>query len=165
MENYIVINGRKVELTDEQLEKLGIKIESKNPFERVERHNRYWYIGNFNNTICSNDARYDSDDRFYNSTNYFNDENFAKQVAWHEELYRKLLKYAYENDVEDCDWTNVNSLKYSISKFTDSHEIHIVLSRRLKYSNVVYFTNKEVAKQAVENVVKPFMAEHPEFVW
>ena len=29
----------------------------------------------------------------------------------------------------------------------------------------VYFRKKEVAEAAIEEVVKPFMAAHPEFVW
>ena len=37
MDNYIVINGKKAELTEEQLEKLGIKVEKKrnNPFDNI----------------------------------------------------------------------------------------------------------------------------------
>lgn len=38
MENYIVINGRKAELTEEQLKALGIETEKKSPFDRV--HNK-----------------------------------------------------------------------------------------------------------------------------
>lgn len=36
MENYIVINGKKAELTKEQLEALGIEIEKKDPFKLEE---------------------------------------------------------------------------------------------------------------------------------
>lgn len=164
MENYIVINGKKAELTDEQLEKLGIKVESQNPFERVERANRYWYIGIVNNAICSNDMRYELDNNMYDNTNYFNDKNFAQQVALQQLLYRKLLKYAYENDAKDCDWTD-SSMKYFISKDTEDNEIVVNFDLTLKHSCVVYFTSEEVAEQAIEDVVKPFMKEHPEFVW
>ena len=37
-DNYAVINGKRIELTDEQVKALGI--ERKNPFERVERSSR-----------------------------------------------------------------------------------------------------------------------------
>ena len=36
MENYIVINGRKAELTAEQLKALGIETEKKSPFDRCD---------------------------------------------------------------------------------------------------------------------------------
>lgn len=35
-ENYIVINGKKMDLTDEQLKQLGIEVR-KSPFERVKK--------------------------------------------------------------------------------------------------------------------------------
>ncbi len=164
MENYIVINGKKAELTDEQLEKLGIKVESKNPFERVELANRYWYIGIANNAICSNENKYVLDNNMYENVNYFNDENFAQQVALHQLIYRKLLKYAYKNDAIVTDWDD-HSKKYFISKDTDDNEIVVNFNLTLKHSCVVYFTSEEVAEKAIKDVVKPFMKEHPEFVW
>ena len=41
-DNYAVINGKRVELTDEQVKALGIK--RKNPFERVNEDERYYFI-------------------------------------------------------------------------------------------------------------------------
>ena len=37
MENYIVINGKRTELTEEQLKELGLIMEKKSPFERVKQ--------------------------------------------------------------------------------------------------------------------------------
>lgn len=42
MDNYIVINGKKAELTQEQLEKLGIVVEKKDPFAFSE--DKYYFI-------------------------------------------------------------------------------------------------------------------------
>lgn len=49
-ENYIVINGKKIELTEEQLKQLGIEPEKKrkNPLERVAKTEMYCYIDSFN---------------------------------------------------------------------------------------------------------------------
>lgn len=38
-------------------------------------------------------------------------------------------------------------------------------NHRIKHGCSIYFTNNRVAEQAIEDVVKPFMEEHPEFVW
>ena len=38
-ENYIVINGKRAELTEEQMKVLGIKVK-KNPFDRDGSNNR-----------------------------------------------------------------------------------------------------------------------------
>lgn len=45
MENYIVINGKKLEFTKEQLEQLGVAPERNNPFDKVGNYGRYYYIG------------------------------------------------------------------------------------------------------------------------
>ena len=162
MDNYIVINGKKAELTEEQLEKLGIKVENKNPFERVELGNRYWYIGNFNNTIGSNDARYNFDDRLYNSINYFNNESFANQVALHEQLNLKLLKFAYDHKAT-VNWEDENP-KYYIAYRFRTKEFSVGLTIYDKSFDVC-FSSHFVATKAINKVVKPFMAEHPNFVW
>lgn len=36
MNNYAVINGKRIELTDEQVKTLGVEVR-KNPFERIDR--------------------------------------------------------------------------------------------------------------------------------
>lgn len=44
-ENYIVINGKKIELTEEQQKQLGIEPQKKNPFERVPEGEVYFLSG------------------------------------------------------------------------------------------------------------------------
>ena len=166
-ENYIVINGKKAELTEEQMKQLGINVEEKKetPFTR-HPEKPYWSInpilGNVTGYYDRNDA---FDNTVYNNVNYFNDPKFASQVALHQLLYRKLLKYAYENNAFANDWSDLNSVKYFISKHTGSHKIVVDFNYELKHSNVVYFTDGRVAKQAIEDVILPFMVKHPEFVW
>lgn len=165
-ENYIVINGKKVEFTEEQLKQLGINVEMKKetPFTRYPEKS-YWSINIFNICQNQNDCLDDFDNTTYDNVNYFNNYEFACQVALHQLLYRKLLKYAYENDAVVDDWTDPNSKKYFIVKRTNENELVTIWSVTLKNDCVVYFTSDEVAKLAIENVVKPFMEEHPEFVW
>ena len=163
MENYIVINGKKAELTEEQLEKLGIKVEKKTPFTR--KINEYYYsISPGGSIIVDTDINTIYDEALYDGVNYFNDEKFAQQVALHQLLYRKLLKYAYENDVADCDWHKLEEHKYNICFDYKLNCFAILTSNICKECNV-YFSNLEVAKQATTDVVEPFMKEHPEFVW
>lgn len=166
MDNYIVINGKKAELTEEQLKQLGINVEVKKetPFAR-HSDEVYWYIDVMKGVVGLHDYNSDFDNNMYNNVNYFNDKNFAEQVALHQLLYRKLLKYAYENDAAVDDWTDPNSKKYFIVKRTNENELVTIWSVTLKNDCVVYFTSDEVAKLAIENVVKPFMEEHSEFVW
>lgn len=162
MDNYIVINGKKAELTEEQLEKLGIKVKAKNPFERVEKGDRFWYIGSVSSVVCWNDMGYESDDRLYNAANYFNDENFANQVALHEQLNRKLLKFAYDHKAV-VDWED-GVPSYYIAYDQRTKEFDVCPATCYKSFNVC-FASHFLATKAINGVVKPFMKEHPDFVW
>lgn len=164
MDNYIVINGKKAELTEEQLKQLGIKVEKENPFARRPYEEKYYYItdnGNIN-FYSENNNNYDT--QMFDNVNYFHDKNFAQQVALHQLLYRKLLKYAYENDAANCDWYKPEECKYNICFDYKLNCFAVFTSNVCKECNV-YFSNLEVAKQATTDVVEPFMKEHPEFVW
>lgn len=157
-DNYAVINGKKIELTEKQIKALGFEIR-KPLFERVTDGGSYYFIS------CYGDIDADSreDDRLFDNVNYFNDEYFANQVALHQLLYRKLLKFAYENDCEDREW-GTKYEHWRIYYDTDSDKFDIDVNDTFKYQGV-YFSTREGAKRAIHEVVEPFMEEHPEFVW
>lgn len=165
MENYIVINGKKAELTDEQMKQLGINVAVKKetPFARHSSE-LYWFINTMNVVVGQQDCNDDFNNNMYDNVNYFNDYKFAEQVAFQQLLYRKLLKYAYEND-DVNNWTELNSRKYFIIKSIKNNKFDVDWSLTVKNNCVVYFNSEEVAEQAIEDVVEPFMEEHPEFLW
>lgn len=148
------------------MKQLGINVEKKKetPFTR-KVNEQYFYISVSNNILCENDDDTNIETALYDNVNYFNDKNFAEQVALHQLLYRKLLKYAYENDAEDCEW-NWNGKQHYYIFFDYSESSFITIANTIICKNQdVYFSKEEVARQAIEDVIKPFMKEHPEFVW
>lgn len=153
-----MINGKKIELTGEQIEALGI--ETRKPlFDGVDDGGPYYFIN------CYGDIDADSreDDALFNNVNYFNDMYFANQVALHQLLYRKLLKFAYESDCEDREW-GTKYEHWRVYYDTDSDTFDIDVNDVFKYQGV-YFSTREGAGRAIEEVIKPFIKEHPEFVW
>lgn len=164
MDNYIVINGKKTELTDEQLEKLGIRVEKKNPFARRIDGREYYYISARGVIEFETEDADCVDMMLYNNANYFNDKDFAKQVALHQLLYRKLLKYACEHDAADCDWNDDTTTKYFITGIQAEDAFRVECAWVWK-SNFVYFNSTDVAEAAIKDIIRPFMEEHPEFVW
>lgn len=201
MDNYIVINGKRVELTEEQLnslcmfnrfaqmakEQFGLTITPKetagetfktlfgvdfsdcsertNPFNsEPEKVNDSFYY------ITSDGVRLDDDDD-YNAemiatANSFNDKDFVNQIYLHELFNRKLLKYAYDNNAEDHEWnSNNNNCHYYIYFNYQFNEFIVTSATRCKNYFCTYFSSEKVARQAIEDVVKPFMKEHPKFVW
>lgn len=163
MSNYAVINGKRVELTDEQLKTLGIETR-KNPFERVEEGCNYYRIAQTGRVGIFEEYFDVMDDSLYEAANYFNDEFFANQVALHQLLYRKLLKYAYDNEYEDNQEWNKTYCHYYIDYNTEEGRFYPDVTGTFKHHDV-WFCSKKSAEQAIKEVVEPFMKEHPDFVW
>lgn len=157
-DNYAVINGKKIKLTGEQIEALGIETR-KRLFDRVDDSEPYYFI----NCYGGIEAGSCQDDVLFDNVNYFNDMYFANQVALHQLLYRKLLKFAYENDCEDREW-GTKYEHWRIYYDTHSDTFDISVNDVFKYQGI-YFSTMRGAERAIEEVIKPFMKEHPEFVW
>lgn len=162
-ENYIVINGKKSELTEEQLKLLGIEVRP-NPFERVRPAGRYFYIDAHGRVKEHYDTRLPFEEKTYGAANYFNNEAFAEQVALYQLLYRKLLKFAYDNGIEDTvEWDGEN-VHWTI-RYDDNHDKFFAYSQEHYKVRDIYFSSEDAASRAIKEVVEPFMKEHPEFVW
>ena len=165
-ENHIVINGKKSELAEEQPKTLGIEAETKrkNPFEEVNRFEDYYFVEKNNEVHAYMKTDSSVDDQMYTSANYFNDKAFAEQVALHQLLYRKLLKFAYDNGFEDAaKWDGVNPHWHII--YNKVNDVFINMKKLASKDFTVYFSSEEGADRAIHEVVEPFMKEHPEFVW
>ena len=161
-DNYAVINGRRIKLTDEQVKTL--RIERKNPFDRVDGDDRHYYAIVGCDVLRRADINDITDRGLYNAINYFNDKTFAEQVSLHQLLYRKLLKFAYDNGFEDtAEWDGVNPHWHII--YNRVNDVFITMKKLASKDFTVYFSTEEGAERAIEEVVKPFVKEYPEFVW
>lgn len=162
----LIIDGEEVQLTEEQLKVLGIEIEEKrkNPFSKVVAHDTYYFIRHLGNVDEYRQANDSEDDALFNSSNYFNDKEFANQVALHQFLYRKLLKFAYDNEREDTAEWNKTNYHYYISYSIDERRFYTNVTGSFKHEDV-WFCSRDSAKHAIKEVVEPFMKEHPGFVW
>ena len=161
----LTINGKEVQLTDEQLWALGFKPDNtkRSPFARVQQGENYFIAGSRYADLAV-EVDDETDNMFFKDANYFADENFAKQVALHQLLYRKLLKFAYDNEFEDEEWNGTNMHAYIIYNFTRK-DYDIRWTRNEKEPGTVYFKTPTRATAALNEVVMPFVKEHPDFVW
>lgn len=155
--NKSVINA--LEVAVEAIEnKKGSEKLNKTPFDRVNNNELYCLIGTTDSIIGTREDNTTFDDKRYECFNYFNDKDFAKQVMLHQLLYRKLLKFKFERDnpiTRDRYFyiSKDKSLRVEISDFKN------------KNCNCVYFNSLATANLAIENIVKPFLKEHPDFIW
>ena len=167
-ENYIMLNGKRIDLTDEQIEKLGLK-EKNDVFERkIGRgyccFNSYGEISDVLDTDSS------IDQKLYEVGNYCTDKKLIEQRALHETLSRLLWRFSMQNDGDKIDWSNRSRKKYLITYDcrTEKFEVDSIFSAtygcNLKY-HLEYFYSVERARRAIDEIIVPFMKEHPEFVW
>lgn len=162
MDNYIVINGKKTKLTEEQLKALGIEVKEKTIFDR-EKGQSYYFIHSDGEVLGDIDDEVDCDINCYNVANYCTSREVMEQRALHETLNRLLWRLSMEHDGEKIDWKDYSQRKYCIR--TNSYSECDIGIDIFNHIGSVYFYTKEIAEQAIEEIVKPFIAEHPEFKW
>lgn len=168
----LVIDGNEIQLTEEQLIKsrmnvLGLLPKSENPFTRVKANKSYYTLSGDTYVRAKREDNTIEDDKRYDACNYFNDKYFANQIALHQLLYRKLLKFAYDNYDNECKDTatwNGENCHWSIDYVCTTKDFIVSPHYDCK-SQDVYFSSDEVASRAIKEVVEPFIKEHPELVW
>lgn len=164
--NKIIIDGKEYELSAELVEKIKAEVAAqekkkkedlKEPFGRVHNERYFLINGNGRVSTMSADTNSPTEDELYAIGNYCRDKGLMEQRALHERLNRLLWRYSegrgggekrggyfiYRSNMEDM---RVGHCTYATC-------------------GDVYFRKKEVAERAIEEVVKPFLAAHPEFVW
>ena len=170
-ESIVTIDGKSIVLTetiwDEILELLR-KTASKDagsPFARASYGKTYYYIDDFGRTDDTTEVGHEMDDKYYSNVNYFQNKSTAWQVAFCQLLNRKLLKFTYDNNcVDTVEWKDGN-VHWFIYYNCDAKEYQAAVTSVVHQFSTVYFSTKEAAEQAIDEVVKPFMKEHPDFVW
>lgn len=162
---YLVVNGVKVPLTEEQKKSLGLTFE--NPFAGPAMRENYYYITSEGAVGVDTNVGADLDNRRFDEVNCFKNRDFASIVAKKQLLYRMLLKFAYDNDAVDLPWDRHNYHFYIRYEYNDgvaepTWEVAAALINRS--ANEVYFSKESVAKDAIEEIVKPFFSAFPEIV-
>lgn len=164
-DTYLMVNGKKIELTDEQKKQLGI-VKEKGCFDRVSYGETYYAIKPSGKVSCFTDVYDDFDASMYSVANYCTDENLMNQRALHEVLDRLLWRYSLTHDDEDkINWKDQTMFKWFVCYDHSRSEFGICRSLTIQDINRAYFYSENIARAAIEEIVKPFMKEHPEFVW
>lgn len=163
-ENYIWINGKKIILTDDMLKRISPYLVSQvNPFGYNE--DLCYYLVTTSGTVDMYSWNADSADRcFAKNLNCFKTKEFAEQISLSQLLYRKLLKFGYDNNCIASDIWEDPVQHWCIYYDFKNKDFRVESLEDCKYRDV-YFSTKERAQQAIEDVVLPFMSEHPEFEW
>ena len=163
----IKTHGVEIDLTEEQLQKLQQLVEPKykNPFARVGHWEKYYSISVFAGkfeVIEYVENHIERDVERFSNGNYYNNKGFAEQVAMDMNLQQRLRKFTYENGWSDDLWGQIEN-KYSVV-FDVGSKVWTVQSN--VYSHflfAIYFKDIGVAIRAIEEVVRPFCKENPNY--
>lgn len=167
MENYIMLDGKKFEMEDSLVELLrGVvsekeEEEEESPFAQVY-DKPYYFITSCGTIDVVNDSNSFTDDNRHRVANYCADEELMRQRALHETLNRLLWSYREEWD-KDSPWDGHHQHWY-IAK-SETGKITVEWTLRNKAQGAVYFSLADNAVDAIEEVIKPFMIDYPDFVW
>ena len=99
MENYLVLNGQKIELTPEQYQEVcnAVSPKEKSLFGRKERNEIYYYIGDDGRVGFSKERDWCADILRYGIANYCPDKDLAMKRSNYEALERILWRFSEDN--------------------------------------------------------------------
>ena len=164
MENYIVINGKKAELTPEQIKALGIEVEKPNPFAReLLKGDVIYCISEIGEVAVNYNEKSVHSGMLYSVGNYCTDKNLMQQRAYRETLNRLLWRYSMEHDGDKIKWGIGTSDKCKIYFDHDSDSWQLDCNNINENFGCVYFYNNKIAQNAIKEIIKPFMNSHPDF--
>lgn len=138
-----------------QLEKMIAELseqkESKNTgwFNELEYNDKYYYITSFSNVEEENNLIMSCDINRLDVCNCFSDTNKANIIAFEQTLYRKLRKFADENN-DDIDWDNGNQSKHYIYYDFNSESFRVESRYKYKEFGQMYFSSYDIAKKALD---------------
>ena len=166
MDNYLVLDGKKYELSSElvnALRSIGPVPEKKNPFERTIDDKAYFFINENGKVKAAIDRHFSVDDACFETANYCCDKELMEQRAMHETLNRLLWRYSEEHGGDDANWDG--HAHFYIYLVKNRNEFEVSTNDNFCTQGVVYFKDAPTAADAIEEVIAPFIDAHPDFVW
>lgn len=151
MENYLMLNGRKIEITNKQTDEI-IKaladIPVKESLFKQKPNQRYYTISGSGLVCITSDFACPEDIQCHENANYCSDKALMEQRAFYEKVERNLWRFSMENGGSG------NWLLY-YNKEADEWSYFKLLN---KYFGPTFKT-KEIAERAIKEVLIPLIAK------
>ena len=159
-----------LELTPEQYEMVKKQLEcqeveklKKSPFDRTDKGEKYYCISCNGNISKDIEIKTKKDSQCYETANYCTDRDLLQQQAYRETLNRLLWRFSMQNGGDKIDWENNEQYKYYIYKNYMSNSLQLDVMCHSKDVLAVYFVSREIAQRAIDEIIKPFCENHPDF--
>ena len=162
-ENYIMLDGKKIPLTEEQIKLIQADEPKKSAFDRALHGRTYFCVISdfevYEDCECSTLL----DDERFNSANYCTDKKVIRQHALHMQLNNLLWRYSMTHGGDEMEFGPFSTQKYYIAYDAGEKEFYTDWNDSIKCVGAIYFESNKTAEAAIEEIVKPFIAEHPDF--
>lgn len=162
-ENYIMLGGKKIPLTDEQIKLIRGEVPEKSPFDRADLNDKFYFVESDFNCLRTIENNTELDNYLFECGNYCTDKNIMKQHALHMKLNNLLWRYSMTHGGDSIGWDDSSEIKVYIYYNAVVNEFKCSAYSFIKYFGAVPFASEETAEAAIEEIVKPFIAEHPDF--
>lgn len=86
----------------------------------------------------------------YEIANYNTNKKQMERIKFEQDLYRKMLRFAQQNNTNKIDWNNQNKEKYCLCYCYETNKIEICVFHYTQHFGQVYFTSKDIADKAME---------------
>lgn len=152
---------------EQQLASLKAEVEKKEKENKRWRGKDgcgYWFIESNGTPSWLYDGNKDGDNFRYDTHNYFRTEDEARRYAKVLETERQLRRFADEYNGE-IGWSNNNSAKRYLSYNYSTQSICTRSVWTLKEPRVIYFSSKEIAKQAIDEIGEEKIKEYLAYEW
>lgn len=157
-ENYIVINGKRAELTKEQMKQLGIEVKEKKRW-RANRQKEYWFVPSCNSVETRLDYYNSYDDFRYYSHNYFQTKEEAETYARVLETEMLLKKHADEHNGEFGEY------KYTLYVNRNGVPTINVNCVENHYGRMVWFSSIEIVQNVINEIGEERIKEYLTYEW
>ena len=153
MQVTISANGKniKAEISEEQAKILGlVEDKPKTGYESLGTGETYYLVDVDEITTMKYDSRLDRD--CYDVGNYYSDKVIAENNARADRLLRQLRQWQALNDkpISQSDWEDNGKNKWCILYSYGAEKLYVDYFHYIRLHNVIYFTTKEKAEEAIE---------------
>lgn len=138
----------------EQLKKLGlIEDKPKTGYERREEcNNKKYYFVNTIDLVIEDENTVPFDQNRYDVGNFYSNKMIAENNARADRLQRCLRQWQALNDkpISQSDWEDNGKSKWCIMYSYGAEKLYVEYFHYIRLHNVIYFTTKEKAEEAIE---------------
>ena len=136
----------------EQLKKLGLIENQPTGYERVKKDSIYFFKNSVGDIQGVTDDKCVLDQEYYDSGNYYSSKMIARNNARADRLLRQLRQWQALNDksISVEDWEDNGKNKWCIIYGYGLEKLYVDYFHCIRLHNVIYFTTREKAEEAIE---------------